>query len=143
MASQLLDVSQWLVTDENPLRDTDGLDYERCAALHNHIVERGWLGSGRSLDEMERRSWFDFHGDAAAEAREKMTPNLIKFLERAYIVPHGLRFFYWVEGLSMPEDPDELWQNHDPDLVEDGGEFDTLTLYPVNENLAEHGDGLM
>lgn len=64
-------------------------------------------------------------------------------MKRAYVVPvvsTGLRFFYWVDNLNEPEG---LWENHDPDMVDDEeDEYRFLTLYTVNENLADHGDGL-
>ena len=50
------DVSQWRVTLENPPRDGQELDYKRCAALHNHVLELGWVGSGRDLATLDRRS---------------------------------------------------------------------------------------
>lgn len=143
-SSLFFNSSEWLATSSNPLRPTNGLDYVRCAALHNHILEMGWVGSGRSPADFVavRRTWFEVHGDNAAAVRETLAPSLVRFLERAYVVPREVRFFYWVEGLSIPHDPEQLWGDHNLDMADEGEEFRYLTLYPVNENLAEHGDGL-
>ncbi|GAB7352153.1 hypothetical protein MBLNU459_g2640t2 [Dothideomycetes sp. NU459] len=142
MAEPIQDVSPWLVTAENPPRSGADLDYKRCAALHNHILESGWLASGRTLDELvaERRTWFQAHGEDAEEARGNLSEGLIEFLNRAYVIDSSThKFFFWSDSLS---DPDELWENQNPDLQEEGDEHRFVTLYPVNTQQSEHGDGL-
>jgi len=37
------DVTPWRVTDDNPTLDNSELDYERCTALHNVVLEIGCL----------------------------------------------------------------------------------------------------
>jgi hypothetical protein len=54
MKTTYVDISRWLVTSSNPPRQTDGLDYERCAVLHNHIVAHGWIASGLNPAELPR-----------------------------------------------------------------------------------------
>jgi hypothetical protein len=42
MSFAIVRVQEFKVTTENPPRDDlDGLDYQRCAALHNATVEHG------------------------------------------------------------------------------------------------------
>jgi hypothetical protein len=140
MAGQLPDISPWLVTPSNPARSLPGLDHSRCAALHNHILQLAWVGSGRALDELERLSWFERHGDAAQEVRNRLDPSLVSFLEQAYDVDSTVvSFFYWVTGLN---NPDFLWQNNSPDLAEPGEDWRFLTLYPVHIEFGGHIDGL-
>jgi hypothetical protein len=85
----------------NPVRFGDHFDYERCAALHNKLLEVGWVGSGKLLDSLERRTWFDFHGDGAERVRGRLSDQLVVFLERAHVVAgdefHSL--FYYVIAL--------------------------------------------
>lgn len=142
MAERTQDVYCHLVTDQNIPQSGGDLDYIRCAALHNYILEAGWLGSGRTLDDLlsERRTWFDAHGEDAEGIYEKLTPGLTEFLKRAYVVDSSThKFFFWSDSLS---DPDELWENQNPDLQDEGQEHRFVTLYPVNSQQSEHGDGL-
>jgi hypothetical protein len=48
----------WRVTPEHPIREVDGMDWERCASLHNLITQLGWTGLGNSETEMPRRTWW-------------------------------------------------------------------------------------
>lgn len=140
MADQLPDISHWLVTPSNPPRSVKGLDYERYTALHNYIVQFAWVGSGRSLNELECLSWFERHGDAAEDVRDRLDPSLARFLEQAYSIDATiLSFFYWVSGLG---DPDDLWRNNGPDFADPGEDWRFLTLYPVNVGLGSDEDGL-
>lgn len=138
-SSTQVNINRWLVTSENPPRQTDGLDYERCAALHNYIVECGWIGSGQSPDEMPRRTWFDIYGDEAIEQRENLHGSVVEFLKRAWDVAEDMSFFYWVSRLSLSK---QLWEDHNPDLAEEGEELRFFTLYPMNFGLGGHPDGL-
>jgi hypothetical protein len=139
-APQLSDISAHLVTADNPPRDTDALDHERCALLHNFLVEYNWVADGRSLADLDRRSFFERYGDEADEIRERLDPSLVAFLEAIYDV-EDLTFFFWVKGITPPSD---MWANQledsDEDGDGDGGKF--LTLYVTNTGLGEHGDGL-
>ena len=95
MADQLPDISRWLVTPSNPPRSLPGMDFERCAALHNHIVQLVWIGSGRSLDEFECPKWFERHGDAAERVGDRLDPSLASFLEQVYDTDSTvISFFY-------------------------------------------------
>ncbi|KFY40751.1 hypothetical protein V494_03326 [Pseudogymnoascus sp. VKM F-4513 (FW-928)] len=130
----LADISPHLVTSDNPAGETGALDYHRCALLHNFLVEYGWVASGRSLADLERRSFFEHYGDEANEMRERLEPGLIAFLEEAYVVQRSL-FHFWVDDLTHPS---EMWTNYECD---DEGE--TLTIYSINCGICSHSNGLM
>ncbi|KFY70553.1 hypothetical protein V499_09082 [Pseudogymnoascus sp. VKM F-103] len=133
LSSKLSDISRHLVTPDNPARETGTLDYQRCALLHNFLVEYSWLADGQSLADLDRRSFFERNGDEAEKIRERLDPALIAFLEAAYDV-EGTVFYLWVVGITAPS---LMWINHSGD---DEGE--TLTLYWTN-NICSHTNGLM
>ncbi|RFU27595.1 hypothetical protein B7463_g8736, partial [Scytalidium lignicola] len=126
--------SPHLTTPSNPARLNGALDYMRCAALHNEILSRGWLASGREREEMPDRNWSAYHGADAEAVRNRLSPDLVSFLERAIQVGDGDNFslFYYVNGLRYP---DILWINHE----DHGDRF--LTLY--SSNLDSKPDGLI
>lgn len=103
--SQLPDITSVLVTPDNPPRDDiEGIDYERCAALHNYLVQYGWLAEGRPLAALTASSTTFFttaFGDGAdAEAlRPRIDPSLAAFLDAAMIPPPK----YGPDELSPPE----------------------------------------
>lgn len=140
MTNQVPVISPWLVTPSHPPSSLASLDYTRCAVLHNYIIQEGWVGSGRPLDELPRESWFEKHGDDAEQIRNRLDPSLASFLEKAYVIDSTqVSFFYWVSKLS---NPDELWRNNGPDFNEPGEDWRFLTLYPTNIGLASDSDGL-
>jgi hypothetical protein len=49
-------MAKWRISDEVPLRELDGLDHKRCAALHNYIVELGWTQRGLGLNTLDKRT---------------------------------------------------------------------------------------
>lgn len=130
-----MNISSYLTTTDNAPRLSDEMDWERYSTLHNHILELGWVSSGRNLDQLDRRSWWEFHGENAEALRGHLSPSLVKFLEHAQ---HGCdvnshSFFYYVNGL-MP--PGGLWLNQGNEI---GAKI--LTLYSAND-IASHADGL-
>lgn len=109
-------MAEWRVSDEAPLREVDGLDHERCAALHNYIVELGWTQRGLALDTLDRRTWWEcYRGDAALPSIiKRLNASVVSFLKAAW---HGFAmdlattphlFHRYLARLSSPE---ELWQN--------------------------------
>jgi hypothetical protein len=140
-APQLSDIRAHLVTADNPARGGDTLDHERCALLHNFIVEYGWVGGGRSLADLERRSFFERYGGEADAIRVHLDPSLVAFLEAIYYVEGvpGSAFFFWVEGITPPS---EMWftQLEGTDEDEYGSRF--LTLYSTNLGICSHPDGI-
>ena len=130
--------SPHLVTPSNPARDDGTLDYTRCAALHNEILLRGWLGSGRECDEMPDRNWFAYHGAEAEAVRSRLSPDLNSFLTLATQVgeiANDFSLFYYVKGLRYPE---ILWINHEG-FEDDGDRF--VTLYSSTSD--SEPDGLV
>ncbi|UKZ75809.1 hypothetical protein TrVFT333_003503 [Trichoderma virens FT-333] len=136
-ANALYKMSQWRVTAEHPLREVEGLDHERCAALHNLIIERGWTASGRSLTDLDRRSWWECYGGDAKllPHAAKLSPSIIAFLKAAW---HGYvitaqpqhAFFRYLAGLCSPDD---LWKNaHYGDDEDDSNKRRYVTLYMAN-----------
>ncbi|KAL7935631.1 hypothetical protein V8C35DRAFT_297840 [Trichoderma chlorosporum] len=130
-------MSTWRVTTEHPLRDVEGLDHERCAALHNLIVEQGWTTSGRSLSHLDRRTWWEcYGGDAELSSYiANLSPSVIAFLKTAW---HGYvmtaqpqhAFFRYLASLCSPDD---LWKNaHYDDDEDDSNKVRYMTLYMAN-----------
>lgn len=136
MVFSIDDESTWRVTPENPVREVHGLDWERCAALHNLILRLGWAVSGKQETEMPRVTWWETHiTDPALEAEwsTRLSPTLKQFLQAAFEEPAGQSFFYYVSGLSCPE-------NLFISCHEDEG---TMRLYPIADpNMGGHPDGL-
>ncbi|RDW80291.1 hypothetical protein BP6252_04929 [Coleophoma cylindrospora] len=126
----------WRVTPESPVREVDGMDWERCAALHNLILKLGWTGSGNSEADMPRRTWWQTKITDASLEEEwtgRLSPSLKQFLQAAYETPHE-NFFYYASRLNGP---DGFFSGIHEEA--DG----TLNLYPMtNLNLSGHRDGL-
>lgn len=98
------DESTWRVTDQYPARDMDGMNWERCAVLHNQIFKLAWEGSGRLIDVIDSRTWWDVYiTDDEIEARiaKRLTPSLIKFLKHAHAGNQQQNpcFFFYAQGL--------------------------------------------
>ncbi|KAH7134903.1 hypothetical protein B0J11DRAFT_517185 [Dendryphion nanum] len=115
------------------------LDYERCASLHNKIVEIGWERSGRDLKDLEKKNWFERYGEDASSIRSSLSSDLVAFLERTWAVDsNDHSFFYYVWGLQTPK---MLTWSHQ--TQNDGAGFDRfVTLYSAN-NMVSHYDGLV
>ncbi|KAL2118601.1 hypothetical protein VTJ04DRAFT_8261 [Mycothermus thermophilus] len=108
----LPNIDSVLVTLDHPARtDLDGMDYTRCAALHNWLVTYAWLASGLQLNALlENHTNFFAHYGAAAEAiRSRLHPSIVSFLEVVMIPPvpdgHDGRpeFFWWAWQLNVPD----------------------------------------
>jgi hypothetical protein len=129
----------WQVTHDNPIRYHDRLDHERCAALHNELVQRGWIGSGRSLDQLETVNWFQYYGQDAEDSQRLLSKDLVAFLEQAQMIKNDGQFclFYYVTGLLSP---DRMWETFDW-MFEDEDKYRYLTLYGAT-SMASHPDGL-
>ncbi|KAJ5803687.1 uncharacterized protein N7503_006137 [Penicillium pulvis] len=91
--SQLPDISEFLVTPDNPPRDDlEGIDYVRCAALHNYLIHYTWLAEGRTLQTLKDQSsnFFTSSGaEAQAEAlRPRLHSSVVSFLDNALVLPY-------------------------------------------------------
>lgn len=137
------EVDALLVTKSHPARnDGSTMDVARCAALHNYIVQHGWLASGRSLDDLPRQSYFEQHSGAIAEAvfGNQVDPYLLSFFKSVITNRLDVSFHYWVGGLY---DPGLLFESAGsfPENMEDE-EGRVVTLYAVGQPIS-HGAGLM
>lgn len=136
MVFSIEDESTWRVTPENPVREVNGMDWERCAALHNLIIRLGWAVSGKPETEMPRETWWQTYITnpvLETEWSARLSPTLKQFLRAAFEPPPDQSFFYYVNGLSCPG---HLFTN----CHEDEG---IMCLYPAaNPNMGSHPDGL-
>jgi hypothetical protein len=143
-------MAEWRITEENPVReDIEGLDFERCAALHNLIAERGWTQRGKDPDQLDRTTWWEcYGGDSSLESyARRLDDSVISFLKLAWSgfskdLAHGHTFHHILLGLSAPED---LWNNEIYDDYDDGtSKYNFITLYSGNWQLADgHSLGLV
>jgi hypothetical protein len=126
----------WRVTAESPSREMEGMDWERCAALHNLIVRLGWTGMGNSDLDIPTTTWWQAnitHNSLEAEWSRRLSPSLKLFLQTAYETPHE-NFFYYARGLNGPRS--FFVEVHEQ-------EDSVLRLYQMtNLNLSGHRDGL-
>lgn len=136
MTFSIDDQLTWRVTPENSIREVDGMDWERCACLHNLIIQLGWTGLGNPETEMPRRSWWQTNITNEALEEEwsrRLSPSLKLFLQAAYETPHE-NFFYYVSGLNGPN-------RFYTGMHEQGDTI--LSLYQMtNLNISGHRDGL-
>jgi len=136
MSAPLQRIAHLLVTPENPPRDDiDGMDSERCAALHNAIFEHGWINSGRTAESFQDHTETMFE-HLALEERQRLHPSLQAFFRKARILSRNLQdmnFFYNVHGLSLSWEKD--WYDSDPNRLP--------TLYGAHEAMATKLDGLV
>ncbi|KAF2806573.1 uncharacterized protein BDZ99DRAFT_466137 [Mytilinidion resinicola] len=111
------------------------LDYERCARLHNKIVEIGWRGYNPGKDPSLRSSqtWWERYGE---DAKKLPLPiSVIEFLKLAELPEDDLSFTFQLRGLSHPS---ELWNG----LQELGYEATEIVLYS-SANRESQGMGLI
>ncbi|KAK4956608.1 hypothetical protein LTR10_006135 [Elasticomyces elasticus] len=103
MSQALESVSHLLVTPGNPPRDVDGLDHERCAALHNAIFKHGWTASGRAAEDFipQTRPYVELFPQVLQD--DRLQPSTLAFLQLARALPmgHEVNLFYTVFGLSV------------------------------------------
>ncbi|KAK5713398.1 hypothetical protein LTR17_017579 [Elasticomyces elasticus] len=123
MSGPIQAVAHLLVTPDNPPRtDGDGMDHERCAALHNAIYKHGWIASGRDAADFLRQSrpYLDFHPSLAQD--DFLHPSVLAFLRAARALPdnHEINFFYHLSSLTYEPG------NHEASFPDSD---QTLTLY--------------
>ncbi|KAI1780715.1 hypothetical protein F4818DRAFT_14525 [Hypoxylon cercidicola] len=142
--SQLPNVDRLLVTADNPPRapnTLEGMDYERCAALHNYLVKYAWVYEGRPLARLNGTSFFTSHGAAAEALRPRLHPSLACFLATAVIPndPEPAPFFFWASGLS---DPEIFFAHHVADSFNMPEDSIVCLYYPNVGQGGEFGAGL-
>ncbi|KAK5677615.1 hypothetical protein LTS10_010189 [Elasticomyces elasticus] len=134
MSRPLDRVQNLLVTPDNPPRDdVDGMDSERCAALHNAIYEHGWINAGRSAESFLDQTttlWDNLNN----ETRGKLHLSLQAFLREARTSnDQHMNFFYNFHGPIVIVDKE--WYDPDPNRL--------LTLYGSYMSMASKLDGLV
>ncbi|KAI0827519.1 hypothetical protein F5Y06DRAFT_283645 [Hypoxylon sp. FL0890] len=125
-------------TDGNPQGGDDTMDAIRCATLHNTLVEHAWVAEGHRLEELDRRSFFQYYGDAADELRDRLDPALALFLELTITSEDLPAFFYWVSGLMLPNEmflAEEMFPEDERDRF--------VVLYRTNTGIVGHALGLV
>lgn len=101
------------VRDEYPTRELEGLDYERGAAVHNHIIELGWTQRVLALETLDKRTWWDCYGGDAALASvfNRLDASVVSFLNVAWHLfamgtqPRLFHPFLCHLSASTPQDP--------------------------------------
>ncbi|KAJ5903602.1 hypothetical protein N7504_005985 [Penicillium tannophilum] len=106
--SQLPDITSLLVRPDNPPReDVEGMDYSRCAALYNYLIQYAWLAEGRSLATLNGNNFFTNHGAEAEALRPRLDPSVVAFLDNAIIPPWGVfsetPLSIFASGLNGPQ----------------------------------------
>ncbi|KAF1817963.1 uncharacterized protein K489DRAFT_385356 [Dissoconium aciculare CBS 342.82] len=143
-------MTEWRITEQNPVReDIEGLDFERCAALHNLIAERGWSQRGKDPNHLDRTTWWEcYGGESSLESyARRLDESVVSFLKLAWSgfsrdPSHGHAFHQILVGLSAPENicNDVTYEDYD----DDDSKCHFITLYSSNWQLADgHPQGLV
>ncbi|GAB7333456.1 hypothetical protein MBLNU13_g05054t1 [Cladosporium sp. NU13] len=124
MSSAIARIQGLKETAENPPRDDlEGLDFQRCAALHNAIVEHGWTASERD------------------DTTSRLHLSVIEFLKRAYdFYEDDFNFFHYLTGLRHAGDIELGFKQDLEDLDYDNRYY---TLYCTDQTHASKPDGLI
>jgi hypothetical protein len=138
------------VNDNNPETSTDeGLDFERCSALHNAIIKHAWQAEGYDLADLPTTTWWQRsdYAHRLDEVQKHLPESLVEFFKRAIHpaskeLPDSSRyyFFHLSDGLAHP---DSLWF----EVGEDEGEMgriERVALYLTDTDTSpETLDGIM
>ncbi|KAI7487589.1 hypothetical protein KC351_g2552 [Hortaea werneckii] len=126
MSEFLDEVEHLLVTDENPPREVDGLDHERCAALQNAILKHAWVRSGRNEETFLEGTVPFIEICGLERPEEELHPSVVEFYRKAR-TPRGgtpgkdfVNFFYNLRALNG------WFGNHEYCF---GDDDETVTLY--------------
>jgi hypothetical protein len=121
------------------------MNVDKCVALHNKILEHGFLQSGRTIEDLqrERKTWFDNYGDKAEAFHGTLSSDLIAFLERVYVTnENNYSFFYYVSCLYWPEGLFEDAQClNEADYDESSTRY--VALYMMNMFSSSHRTGVV
>jgi GAF domain-containing protein len=109
-------VRHFRVNSNDPETSTnEGLDFERCSALHNAIVKHAWQAEGYDPADLPSTTWWQRSDYAPGldELQKHFPESLIEFLKRALSpAAEGLadssryHFFYLAQGLA------KSWVDH-------------------------------
>jgi len=151
LTSEPLEAVRHLRVDSNNLETStnDGLDFERCSALHNAIVKHAWQAEGYHLADLPTATWWQRpdYAPRLDELQEYLPESLVEFLKRALSLaaeelPDSSRyyFFYLSDCLSHP---DSLWYEVGEPEGEMGG-IERVALYLTDTDTSnETLDGIL
>jgi hypothetical protein len=156
------DIQHLKVSFDNPETSTnDGLDFERCSALHNAIVRHAWQAQGYDLADLPSTTWWQRqdHADRLADVQEHLPESLVEFLKRVICpakeeLPESTEhcFFCLSDCLASPGMlwSDSQWFGVKPPEYEADGPFnstreiDRIALYLTNTLISDETlDGIM
>ncbi|KAI6899351.1 hypothetical protein KC318_g9499 [Hortaea werneckii] len=139
MSRYLDEVVHLLVTDENPPREIDGLDHERCAALQNAILKHAWVRSGRDEEAFLEGTVPSIELCGLERPEEELHPSVVEFYRKARTPCGGMpgkdfvNFFYNLRSLASS------LGNHGYCF---GDDDETITLYDSTSQFTKP-DGLV
>ncbi|KAI6889755.1 hypothetical protein KC360_g32 [Hortaea werneckii] len=140
MSMYLDEVAHLLVTDENPPREIDGLDHERCAALQNAMLKHAWVRSGRNEETFVEGTVPFIETCGLERPEENLHPSVVEFYRKARTPCDGMpgkdfvHFFYNLRALTCSLE--------DHEYCFDDGDDDTITLYDSTSQFTKP-DGLV
>ncbi|KAI7377473.1 hypothetical protein KC336_g19542, partial [Hortaea werneckii] len=139
MSMYLDEVAHLLVTDENPPREIDGLDHERCAALQNAMLKHAWVRSGRNEETFLEGTVPFIETCGLERPEENLHPSVVEFYRKARTPCDGMpgkdfvHFFYNLRALTCSlEDHEYCFDDDD----------ETITLYDSTSQFTKP-DGLV
>ncbi|GAB7334304.1 hypothetical protein MBLNU13_g06334t1 [Cladosporium sp. NU13] len=128
-----------------PTSNADGMDFERCSALHNAIIKHTWSATGHEPSDLPQTTWtqIEYNVPHLAEVESRLHLSVVEFLKRALAVssfpdePCENRFFYYCDDLS----PAEIMFDDYGIYREDGA--NRITLYLAGSFKEEFRDVLV
>lgn len=137
-SGSLNDVKHLKVSLSNPpTSSVEGLDFERCSALHNAIIRHQWQARGYDLANMPTMTWWQIpqHTDHLDGVEKVLPQSLVQFLKRAldteYWPEWSSTFFHFVQGLASPK---QMWQEVGQG-IQDHDETERIALYTANAEM--------
>jgi hypothetical protein len=136
-------IQHYNVSIDNPETSTnDGLDFERCSALHNAIVKHAWQAEGHDLADLPTTTWWQ-RSDCAprlGEVQKELPKSLVEFLKRALSpaaeeLPDSSRFYFFYLSDCLAG-PDSLWYEVGEPEGEMGG-IERVALYLTDPDTGE------
>ena len=126
-----------------PTSNGDGMDFERCSALHNAIIKHTWSATGHELSDPPQTTWTqtEYSAPHTAEVESRLHPSVVEFLKRAYQFDEkDFNFFHYLTALQGAGDISMTFKENldDPDHR---NRF--YTLYSTDQTHTMNPDGLM
>jgi hypothetical protein len=128
-----------------PTSNANGMDFERCSALHNAIIKHAWSATGHELSDLPQTTWTqtEYNAPHLAEVESRLHSSVFAFLKRALALssfpgkPCENRFFYYCDDLSPAGIMFDDYESFRGDGV------NRITLYLVGGFKEEFHDGLV